>query len=178
MKPTDRKQFLEIVIGFAELKGKSLSAPALELYWNAMQHWELEDFQAGANQLLRTCTFMPMPKDFEDLRKAGRETAGEVFAGLRQWLKYTPHGYQLDPETPRKIASAFAAMGGAQAYAMCDEEKLPFLEKRFCEHFEQISEVEDARVNVPQIAYSDQMLQLTRMSGTFKAIGKNEPVKQ
>lgn len=178
MKPTDRKAFLEIIIGFAELKGKALSAPALELYWNAMQHWDLADFQAGANELLRTCEFMPMPKDFEDLRKAGRETAGEVFAGLRQWLKYTPHGYQLAPETPRKIANAFSAMGGAQAYAMCDEEKLPYLEKRFCEHFDQISEVEDARVNVPQIAYSDQMLQLTQVSGNFKAIGKSDLVKQ
>lgn len=176
MNPIDRMAFLETIIGFAELKGKQLSGPALELYWNAMQHWELEDFQAGANQLLRSCEFMPMPKDFEDLRKAGRETAGEVFAGLRQWLKYTPYGYQLKPETPRKIASAFAAMGGAQAYAMCDEEKLPYLEKRFCEHFEQISEVEDARVNVPQIAYGDELQHLTRISGSFKAIGKNEPI--
>jgi hypothetical protein len=160
MNLTDRKPFLEIVIGFAELKGKALSAPALELYWNAMQGWELQDFQAAANQLLRTCEFMPTPKDFEDLRKAGRETAGEVFAGLRQWLEYTPTGYCLKANTPRNIASSFRAMGGPNAYAMCNEEKLPFLERRFCQHYDQITSAADTRDAVPQIAYHDEPLQL------------------
>ena len=142
-------------MGFAELKGKSLSAPALELYWNAMQAWSLEDFQAAANQLIRTCEWMPTPKHFEDLRKAGRDTPGEVFADIRRWLKYTPNGYTLQPDTPRAIESAIRAMGGANAYAMCDEAKLPFLERRFCEHYEQITEADDTREAVPEIAYDE-----------------------
>lgn len=172
MKPTDRKAFLEIVIGFAELKGKYLSAPALELYWNAMQDWELADFQAAANRLLKTSEFMPTPKDFEDLRKAGRETAGEVFASIGQWIVYSPHGHTLHPETPRSIASAIRAMGGPGAYMMCAEDKLPFLERRFCEHYEQISAADDTREAVPQIAYGEAALQLSPASGTFKSIGK------
>lgn len=177
MKPIDRTKFLEIIIGFAELKGKSLSGPALELYWNSMQEWSIEDFQSAANHLLRTCTFMPMPKDFEELRKAGKETAGEVFATIGKYLKYTPHGYTVAPDTPRAIAASIRAMGGADAYAMCETDKLPFLEKRFCQHYEEISGVEETREAVPQIAYSDEMLQITKISGTFKAIGKNEPVQ-
>lgn len=153
MNAIDRGPFLEIIMGFAELKGKSLSAPALELYWNAMQAWSIEDFRAAANQLIRTCEWMPMPKHFEDLRKAGRETAGEVFGGLRQWLKYGPYGYTLDPNTPRPIAAAIRAMGGADAYAMCEVEKLPFLEKRFCEHYDQITGAEEIREELPEIAY-------------------------
>lgn len=177
MKPIDRKAFLEIVIGFAELKGKALSAPALELYWNAMQGWELRDFQSAANQLLRTCEFMPVPKDFEDLRKAGRETPGEVFAGIRQYLRYTPNGYLLQPGTPRAIANSILAMGGPNAYAMCDEEKLPFLERRFCEHYEQIRDVEDTREALPQIAYDDVPRPL--IAGTFKSLSNKpkEPVE-
>lgn len=178
MQPTDKPHFLRVLNGMAAMKKTTLIPEVLDLWWMCMADWSIEDFMSAAVQVMKTSTFMPGPKDFEDLRKAGRETAGEVFAGLRQWLKYTPHGYLLDPDTPRKIASAFAAMGGAQAYAMCDEEKLPFLERRFCEHFEQISEVEDVRVNVPQIAYGDEILQIARTAGTFKAIGKNEPMKQ
>jgi hypothetical protein len=151
MKPSDRKPFLEIVIGFAELKGKTLSAPALELYWNAMQTWELSDFQIAANRLLLTCPFMPTPKDFEDLRKAGRETAGEVFAEIRQWLRYSPNGYTLQPDTPRNIETAIRAMGGPNAYANCQVNKLPFLERRFCEHLETLQDVTGTRAALPQL---------------------------
>lgn len=178
MQVTDFERFRVLMIGMGELYGKEISGPLLDAYWVALRSWEIKPFEEACAHLMANATFMPRPADFTALTKAGRETAGEVFAGLRQWLKYTPHGYQLDAETPRKIASAFAAMGGAQAYAMCDEEKLPYLEKRFCEHFDQISEVEDARVSVPKIAYSDQMLQLTQVSGSFKAIGKSDLVKQ
>lgn len=149
----DREAFLEIVVGFAELKGKSLSAPALELYWNSMQHWTLAEFRTAANQLLRTCTFMPVPKDFEDLLKAGCDTPGEVFAGIRQWLEYSPAGYTLKSTTPRAIASALGAIGGPNAYAMARTDQLQFLEKRFCEHYEDISGAEATREAVPQLAF-------------------------
>jgi hypothetical protein len=161
MKPVDRKPFLEIVMGFAELKGKQLSAPALELYWNAMQDWNLADFKAAAEQLLKTCEFMPTPKHFEDLRKAGKETAGEVFASIRQWLQYTPNGYTVKQETPHAIAASIRAMGGPNAYAMCEEDKLPFLERRFCEHYDQIAGVEEIRDRLPQIAQSQNRLRLS-----------------
>ena len=48
MRPNDRQKFAAIVTGFAELKGKALSAAALDLYWAAMQQWSIEDFTAAA----------------------------------------------------------------------------------------------------------------------------------
>lgn len=170
MKPSDRENFLKIVVGFAELKGKMLSAPALALYWNAMQDWELDDFQAAANQLLKTAQFMPQPKDFEDLRRAGRETAGEVFARIGEYLEYSPHGYRIKAGTPRSIESAIRAMGGADSYAMCRSDQVHFLEKRFCEHYEQISSHEDTREALPQIAYDFERIPAEprkKIAGTF-----------
>jgi hypothetical protein len=38
------------------------------------------------------------------------------------------------------------------AVAMCDEDKLTFLEKRFCEAFNDMQDSRDVRVAVPQIA--------------------------
>lgn len=177
MQSTDFERFHVLMLGMGELYGKEISGPLLDAYWVALRSWELPDFEAGCAHLMANATFMPRPAEFTALRKAGRETAGEVFAGIRQYLKYTPNGYTLQPDTPRVIESAIRAMGGPNAYAMCDEEKLPFLERRFCEHYEQISSHDETRNSVPQIAYKDEILQITRVSGTFKAIGKNEPVE-
>lgn len=173
MKSTDRKAFLEIVIGFAELRGKQLSAPALELYWNAMQGWDLADFQAAANHLLRSCEWMPLPHHFEELRKAGRETPGEAWIEARKHLVWGLHGYTLHQDCPELIARAVRSVGGANVIAMCDEDKLTFLEKRFVEHFEAMKDSEDTRQAVPKIAYGEAALQLEhRAAGTFKSIGK------
>jgi hypothetical protein len=149
MTATDRKQFLEIVIGFAELKGKVLSAVALELYWRSMQDWDLADFQLAANHLLRTCTFMPTPKDFEDLRKSGRDTASE------SWDRAVKHAsssaYRWGPLGDARIDMLVRGLGGYSAIAMCDESKLQFLERRFCDNFDNVQNADDVRKTIPQI---------------------------
>ncbi len=138
-------------MGFAELKGKSLSAPALELYWNAMQGWSLEDFQAAANQLIRTCEWMPTPKNFEDLRKAGRMTAAEAWDRA---LRHCSTGaWRKGPLGDELIDQAIRVLGGYQAIAMGDISALQWLEKRFCQHYEQVEDAHDTRESVPQIAY-------------------------
>jgi hypothetical protein len=156
MNAGDRVKFLEVVIGFAELKGKQLSAQALELYWRALQHWDLQDFMDAAAALIRTSTYMPLPKDFEDLRKAGRPTSGEAWAravdncgSCHSALGYTNGGSCGDPFVDRVVR----AIGGYKAIAMCDSDKLHFLERRFAEHFETMRDAEDVRADVPQIAF-------------------------
>ena len=151
MNPSDKAEFCKVVLGFAELKGKSLSLPAVELYWGAMRDWELADFKAAAEHLLNTCEFMPTPKDFNDLRKAGRDSGAEAFAGIRRYLKWTVRGYVTEPDTPPLIARCINAIGGANAIAMCDEEKLHFLERRFCEHYETMQDSDEVRLALPQV---------------------------
>lgn len=153
MQVDDKPQFLKVLNGMAAMKKATLIPEVLDLWWGCMQDWNIEDFKATAIQILKTATFMPTPKDFEDLRKAGRETAGEVFAGISRWIVYSPHGHTLREDTPRAIAAAIRAMGGASAYMMSDASKLPFLERRFCQHYDQITGAEDIREAVPQIAY-------------------------
>lgn len=153
MIAADRKPFLEVVMGFAELKGKQLSAPALELYWRSMQHWSLEDFRAAAEQLVRTSEFMPIPKDFEDLRKAGRPTAGEAWAEVLEHVRagaYGGRGIVVSELVDRCVA----AIGGYNAIGMSETDKTHFLEKRFNEAFENLQDAEDMREAIPQIAYS------------------------
>ena len=119
MTPDDRRPCLEIVIGFAELKGKKLSTPALELYWTAMQAWDLQDFRAAANHLLKTCEFMPTPKDFEDLRKAGRMKAGEAWAFvLDRVRKGASHWEGMRPNLNARFEAQFASDATVMARAV------------------------------------------------------------
>lgn len=173
MKKEDLATFTRVINGMAAMKKFALTPESLDLWWACMADWPIEDFKAAAVHVLKNSTFMPTPKDFEDLRKAGQQTAGEVFADIRKWLKYGAYGYTLREDTPRPIAAAIRAMGGADAYAMCDVDKLPFLEKRFCQHYEQISGAEDTREGLPQIAYREEGAQLQRdTADVFRRIGK------
>ena len=131
MQPHDRKAFLEVVVGFAELKGRQLSAPALELYWNAMQGWTIDEFRAAANVLIRTCEYMPTPKDFESLRTAARPTKGEAWAAVLQHLRGAYRVGGLSPEIDRAVH----ALGGYRHLAMMPTDQLTWQEKRFAEHY-------------------------------------------
>jgi len=166
--PPDRQQFLEIVLGFAELKGKKLSAPALELYWRAMRDWSLAEFRDAAEQLLRTCEFMPVPADFERLRKAGQATPGEAWAEV---LEHCTGPYRcgtgIDDGGP--IDQAVAALGGYRAIAMHNSEFLHVFERRFAEHYKSGIDVASVREAVPHIA-SDSRSRI-RHGGLHKRLG-------
>jgi hypothetical protein len=151
----DRGAFLDIVIGFAEIKGKQLSSPALELWWNAMSPgWTIEEFRQAANHLVRTFSFMPTPADFEKLRKAGRTTAGEAFAQAVEASKscaqggyFTDNVTSGDPLTDRVVR----VIGGYRVIAMSEVDKLHFLERRFTEHYETMQDADDVREALPQL---------------------------
>jgi len=144
MELNDRKAFIETVIGFAELKGKVLSAPALELYWEAMKSWPLVDFKAAAQYLLKTCEFMPTPKNFEDLRKAGNTTSGEAWALVLQHCKGAYRdGSGIDNGGP--IDTAVDSLGGYRAVAFHDIEFLPVIGRRFESLYAETQDKMDAR---------------------------------
>lgn len=153
MTEEDFDDFCSVVVGFAELKGRSLSAAAIELYWRSMQRWTLADFKIAAERLVLTSDFMPGPKEFEDLRKAGRATAGEAWAEVLAHVRAGRYGGR-GVVVSELVDRAVAAIGGYNAIGMSDSDKTHFLEKRFNEAFEQLQDAEDVREAVPQIAYS------------------------
>jgi hypothetical protein len=154
MQAHDRRAFLEVVIGFAELKGKQLSAPALELFWNSMQDWTIEEFRTAANILVRTAEFMPTPKDFHDLRKAAHPTAGEAWAAVLRYLPWSG-SYLPGDETPKpdgltpEVEKAVRALGGYRALAMMPSKELTWMERRFADHYADILDAKDRRGEPP-----------------------------
>lgn len=167
MTPNDYDRFCEIVVGFAALKGRTLPVEAIKLFWSSMQHWNLEDFQQAAYHLVHSCQFMPTPKDFEDLRKAGRPTAGEAWTKALN-IARTTWNAQSCGDTD--IDRAVHAIGGYNAISMSDVDKTQFLERRFCEHFETAQDAQDVREELPQIALN--LRTLTKQISQQKKVTK------
>lgn len=156
MQTNDFARFRAVLAGMAELYQRELTNELLDAYWLSLRRWELEDFEIAAGHLMETGKFMPRPADFTEVRKAGRPTAGEAWAravtacgSCHSAQGYTSGGTCGDQFVDRVVR----AIGGYKTIAMCDEDKLHFLERRFAEHFETMQEAQDVRDDVPQVAY-------------------------
>lgn len=152
MQLHDRTKFVEIILGFAELKGKELSTAAIELFWRAMQDWSIEEFQHAANALVKTCEFMPTPKDFYDLRKKMRPSAAEAWE-------------QRDKDPLARRALAIATQGRYVGHIDLDE--LKWVQKRFLEVYDELRDVADARQEAPMLAPSG----LGQLNGSRRSVG-------
>lgn len=150
MKSDDRAEFVKVLNGLSALKGKPLVPEALDLWWASMRKWTISDFKAAASHLVSACQFMPTPYDFEQLRRAGEATPAEAWtealACCSQWR--TPERLPTG-----RIGRAVAAAGGYRAIAMADIERdLPHYARRFKDAYEELSDVEETRESLPQIA--------------------------
>lgn len=153
MKLEDFDEFCKIVIGFAELRGKTLSAAAQKIYFRTMMdRWTLKEFQAAAEQLLRTCDFMPTPKNFEDLRRtANRPSANEAWAYVLECCR----------RSQRTSGSAFldrvvASIGGWETIAHADvQSDLPFLHTKFLKAHDELLDAAETREHAPQLTNNE-----------------------
>lgn len=142
MEQRDYDSFCEVLLGFAEIKSKVLSAPAVELYWRAMQPWSIEAFRTAALHLLRTCEWMPTPKHFQDLLRAGEQTAGEAWDAV-----YLGRGVV----TERARRAAEIASSGRKLGMLDIEREVPHVQRRFLEIYNELTDVEQARTALPNL---------------------------
>lgn len=149
MRQADFQRFRAVMTGMAKVYEREIDGALLDAYWLALRDWSLADFEAAAAHLMRTSKFMPRPADFHELREAGRQTAAEA------WLQALRHAassaYRNGPLGDPLIDRAVAALGGYRVIAMCEDDKLGFLERRFAEHYEAIQDAEETRRALPGI---------------------------
>jgi hypothetical protein len=144
----EKPAFVAALNELAALKpGVKITREGYAAWWNAMRDWSLEDFRIACAWLAKTSEFMPNPFHFEQLRKATRPTAGEAWALVREAARA---GEQC-PEHPA-TAYAVRALGGMRAIGMTNTDQMPFLERRFNEHYETISEAQEVREAIPSLA--------------------------
>jgi hypothetical protein len=168
MNKDDFQAFRDVIGGLAEIYRRQLSTAAIGLYWRLLWRWPIEDVKRAAEYLALNCAFMPMPKDFHDLRRAGRPTPGEAWETARAHA--TPPGWRAPPpcEDPQ-INAVVRMIGGSSAIAMYPADKLAFLERQFCEHYRDLEDAEDVRRSVPEIARSNYRLGATLPDGQIAA---------
>jgi hypothetical protein len=171
MQPTDGDRFRNLLRGMGRTLGSEPDNLVLDAYWIALRDWSLDDFEAACGLLMKTSKWMPKPAEFEALRKAGRPTVGEAWIKARQNASTAIVCGQVTQGRgcgEPLIDSAVRAIGGYGAIAMCDSDKLGFLERRFAEHFSAMQEVQDTREAVPQIASTEAP---RRLSGPRRLLG-------
>lgn len=152
MQQADFTRFRNVMTGLAKLYEREIDQLLLDVYWLALRSWSLEDFESGAAHLMRTSKFMPRPADFNELRKASLPTAGEAWAAVLEHLKtgtreWTDGGrtWNGGPTLTAEIDRAVAVLGGYRALAMMPTKELPWMERRFTEHYGDLTEAVQRR---------------------------------
>jgi len=155
MQASDFARFRAVMTGMAELYQRELSGPLLDAYWLALAEWDLTEFEAAAAQLMKTEEFMPRPVSFNNLRKAGRTTAAEVWIDVLDHARHdSPNFMNGHVRGLSDLANrALNAIGGLNAVAMSDPSKTVFLERRFSEVYEQMSESDEVREALPGFSF-------------------------
>ena len=144
MKPGDKQKFAEVVTGMTTIYSAKLTPEGLELYWNAMRDWDIGDFVRTANHLVKASQFMPRPYDFEQLRRNASQTA--VFDAWAAVLENVRHSdYRKGIGLGGRIEAAVRAIGGYAAIGQCSDADLHWVQKRFTDAYETISETHEAR---------------------------------
>ena len=142
MTPKDKPQFVATLEGLAAIKpGAKFTTQALEIWWQAMRDWPLEEFRAAASHLAKSVEFMPNPFHFEQLRKASLPSAAEEWANVLEIAR----GHAGRPMSAA-AERALAALGGIHVVAMSETTKTHFLERRFCEHYSDAQTTSEARM--------------------------------
>jgi hypothetical protein len=155
MQANDFPRFQAVMTGMAELYQRELSGPLMDAYWLALADWSLHEFEAGAGQLMKTEEFMPRPVAFNNLRKAGRVTAAETWTEVLEHARHdSPNFMNGHVNGLSELANrALRAIGGLHTVAMSDPTKTTFLERRFTEVYNQLSEADETREALPGFSF-------------------------
>jgi hypothetical protein len=150
MQQTDFESFRSRMAAMARLFNADLDAALLDLYWLALRDWSLADFEGAVAHLLVTSKFMPKPADFSELRKQAGISAAEACAEVFRLVQW---GYAQERERlPAKALHVVALMGGWNALEMAESSTRHFREKKFCDLWDEVGEIDSARHALPSAA--------------------------
>lgn len=145
MLPSDFQAFKRIIAGMGRVYGIEADGVILDAYWLALKSWPLDEFEQAAAHLIGKSQFMPKPADFNALRKAGQQTAGEAWAIVAEYNRRGQYGSRPGGKIDRVIQ----AMGGYGALASMTTDQMQFRERRFAELWDEIGDAEETRAALP-----------------------------
>ena len=134
MQNEDKAKFLMLMTAITELHQKKLSKQLLDIYWNALKHFEFKDVQLAMNRLILdpdVGQFMPKPADIARYIDGDSETRalnawGKVMCAVRQVGAWDSVIFD-DPI----IHIVLTEMGGWVSLCRKQESELSFIFKEF-----------------------------------------------
>ena len=137
MKPNDLKEFASIMRMLNEaFVGKSNISPELvEVYFNILMRFDIEDVQRASNNIMQTWEFhfLPKPAHFiKEIEGTESDRSHEVWQDvIDQISRKGINNVKFDSDVMRAIN----AVGGLMAIGHCDVDKLQFKERSFLENY-------------------------------------------
>ncbi|MCH8871410.1 hypothetical protein IH824_01345 [candidate division KSB1 bacterium] len=148
MDNNDRPEFVQVLNGLAAIRRVELTEEAYELWWQSMKDWPLDDFKDAAGYLLLNCQFMPIPYDFEQLRKKGEVSAHEAWSMA---MHHVEGPWRQGVLGDALIDRVVAALGGYSVIALTKTDKLGFLERRFLDAYNDLLDTSVVRKALPDL---------------------------
>lgn len=148
MNSSDREEFVRVLNGLAAIKRVDLTKEAIELWWQSLKDWPVDDFRDAAGYLLKNCQFMPAPYDFEQLRKGSEISSCEAWSLA---IEHTKGPWRQRVLGEARIDRAVESLGGYSSIALSNIDKLGFLERRFRDVYDDFLSKDTIRQSLPDM---------------------------
>lgn len=96
MKPTEKTEVLKLLAGLSEVYDKPLSEMALDIYWNALKEYSLDEVKRAVNNIVQTHKYATFPKPAEFIEFICPPEDAEMRAELAMgefWERFEDGGY-------------------------------------------------------------------------------------
>lgn len=135
MDSRDKKEFLKILTGLAELFDKKISDALFGIYWQALEDLSLGDFNRAANSLALTAKFFPKPAEFrEQILPAMSAQAAIAYKKLED--AFSSAGvYRTVVFDDPVIHAVVENLGGWMHYCNLPEVEVKWYRKEFEKHY-------------------------------------------
>lgn len=148
MNAQDKGHFQSIMIGAGELYSKEITKPLLQIYFQALQSYTIEQVSSAFTAHMvdtKHGSFMPKPADLVrliDKDKPNPEDKARIswLAVRNSFSGYYPNGFKLEDAI---AAAALQSIGGRNTVGMCDNSKIGFLEKQFIDAYKALYNLDE-----------------------------------
>lgn len=96
MQSQEKVEFFELLAGLSEIFDKILSKTTLEIYWNALREYSLDDFKRATNNIVQTHKYatFPKPAEFIEFINPPEDIAVKAEFALDEfWERFNNSGY-------------------------------------------------------------------------------------
>jgi len=133
MHNNDRVQFAKMMFGLSEIFKGGISEVGIELYFNALAEFDIDEVARGISDVVKTRVYNDMPKPAEIIKAI---TGGDNVRALSAWDKVLSSARRgckkhHDPD----IEHTVRLCGGWPQLGMTLEEDLHWVKKEFIEAF-------------------------------------------